>query len=317
MDNQFHPLGLCSIGGVVMLERIRTSICAVLLALTCTTAALAQAAAPAPKQVEIYGQKISYLEAGNSGPTVILLHGLGADATNWGFTIPALTSKYHVYAPDQIGFGKSDKPIMNYRVATLVEFLDQFYQKLGIEKATLVGNSLGGWAAAAFAIAHPQKVDKLVLVSAAGYSTKRYGGQELSKDIYSVLNPSTTADMKRLFEAIFYDKVYKTDAFIAQAFTAKLKKGDGYTINSFIDSVLRGEDYIDDKVKAIKAPTLVIWGREDKLTPPAMADAFVQDIAGAQKLMIEQCGHAAQIEKAQIFNNALLKFLAGETSAKN
>src|SRR5262245_34756667 len=98
-------LGLCSIGGVVMLERIRTSICTILLTLTFTTAALAQAAAPASKQVEIYGQKINYLEAGSTGPTVILLHGLGADSTSWGFTIPALTSKYHVYAPDQIGFG--------------------------------------------------------------------------------------------------------------------------------------------------------------------------------------------------------------------
>jgi 2-hydroxy-6-oxonona-2,4-dienedioate hydrolase len=299
------------------MQRFRISICAALLALTLTTAAFAQTAAPVSKQVEIYGQKIHYLEAGSSGPQVILLHGLGGDATHWGLTIPALASKYRVYALDQIGFGKSDKPVMNYRVATLVEFLDQFYQKLGIEKATLVGNSLGGWAAAAFAIAHPQKVDRLVLVSAAGYTAKRYGGQELSKEIYSSLNPSTTADMKRLFEAIFYDRAYSTDAVAAQAFTAKLKRGDGHTINAFIDSILRGEDFIDDKVKTIKAPTLVIWGREDRLTPPAMADAFAQDISGAQKMIIEQCGHASQIEKAQVFNSALLKFLAGESAAKN
>jgi pimeloyl-ACP methyl ester carboxylesterase len=242
---------------------------------------------------------------------------LGGDTTNWALTIPALASKYHVYVLDQIGFGKSDKPIINYRVATLVEFLDQFYQKLGIEKATLVGNSLGGWTAAAFAIAYPQKVDRLVLVCAAGYTAKRYGGQELSKEIYSALNPSTSADMKRLFEAIIYDKAMLTDAFIAQAFTAKLKRGDGYTINAFIDSILRGEDFIDDKVKAIKAPTLVLWGREDRLTPLAMGEAFAKDISGAQKVIIEQCGHVPQIEKAQVFNSALLKFLAGESAATN
>ncbi len=300
-----------------MMERTRISICAILLGLTLSIAAYAQAAAPVSKQVEIYGQNIHYLEAGSSGPTVILLHGLGGDATNWTMTIPALASKYHIYVPDQIGFGKSDKPIMNYRVATLVEFLGQFYQKLGIEKATLVGNSLGGWTAAAFAIAHPQKVDRLVLVSAAGYTAKRYGGQELSNEIYSVLNPSTTADMKRLFQAVFYNKAMSSDAVVAQAFTAKLKRGDGLTINSFIDSVLRGEDFIDDKVKTIKAPTLVIWGREDGLTPPAMAEAFAQDISGAQKVIIEQCGHVAQIEKAQIFNSTLLKFLAGESAANH
>jgi 2-hydroxy-6-oxonona-2,4-dienedioate hydrolase len=300
-----------------MIERLRIPICAALLALILTTTAFAQAAAPVSKQVEIYGQKIHYLEAGSSGPTVILLHGLGDDATTWAQTIPAIASKYHVYAPDQIGFGQSDKPIMNYRVATLVEFLDQFYQKLGIEKATLVGNSFGGWAAAAFAIAHPQKVDKLALVSAAGYSGKGYSSGERLKELYSTFNPSTTADMRRLFELVFYDKAILSDASVVQYFTKKLKIGDGYTINAFMDSILRGEDFIDDKVKTIKAPTLVIWGREDKLNPLAMAEAFARDISGAQKVIIELCGHVPQVEKAPAFNGALLKFLAGEPAPQN
>src|ERR1700704_2741780 len=80
------------------------------------------------KTVEVYGQKIHYLEGG-AGPTVILLHGLGADATNWGGTGPALVSKYHVVLPDQIGFEKSEKPIINYRIATLVDFLNGFCKK--------------------------------------------------------------------------------------------------------------------------------------------------------------------------------------------
>jgi pimeloyl-ACP methyl ester carboxylesterase len=300
-----------------MMDRLRIPIYSVLLGFTLATAAFGQAAAPVSKQVEIYGQKIHYLEAGSSGPTVILLHGLGGEAANWTQTIPALASKYHVYVPDQIGFGKSDKPIMNYRVATLVEFLDQFFQKLGIEKATLVGNSFGGWAAVAFTIAHPQKVDRLALVSAAGYSARGYVRGETLKELYSTFNPSTTADMKRLFELIFYDEAMSSDAVVAQAFTAKLKRGDGYTINAFMDSILRGEDFIDDKVKTIKAPTLVIWGREDELNPLAMGEAFALDISGAQKVIIEQCGHVPQIEKAPAFNGALLKFLAGEPATKN
>jgi 2-hydroxy-6-oxonona-2,4-dienedioate hydrolase len=107
--------------------------CFVLLTLI-FAAARAQAPAPESKQVEIFGQKIHYLEAGAaSNPAVILLHGLGGDMSNWAMTIPALSGKYRVYALDQVGFGKSDKPIVNYRVAMLVEFLDVFCKKLGVQ----------------------------------------------------------------------------------------------------------------------------------------------------------------------------------------
>src|SRR5262245_66322738 len=144
-------------------------------------AARAQAPAPESKQVEIFGQKIHYLEAGAATtPAVILLHGLGGDMSNWAMTIPTLSGKYHVYVPDQVGFGKSDKPIANYHVAMLIEFLDAFCKKLGVQKVTLVGNSLGGWTAAAFDIAHPEKVDKLVLVDAEGYKPTGWGGSEVT-----------------------------------------------------------------------------------------------------------------------------------------
>ncbi|MGH9937831.1 MAG: alpha/beta fold hydrolase [Blastocatellia bacterium] len=280
-------------------------------------AVYAQTPAPESKQVEIFGQKIHYLEAGSaSNPAVILLHGLGGDVSNWAMTVPALASKYHVYALDQIGFGKSDKPITNYRVAMLVEFLDVFCKKLGIQKATLVGNSLGGWTAAAFAIAHPEKVDKLVLVCAAGYTPKRWGGPEMTKEALAALNPSTTEDFKRLFSTIFYNKAMLTDQFVEMALTNKFKRGDGHTINSFIESVLRGEDFLDGKVKAIKAPTLALWGKDDGLTPLGMGKAFAEDIPGAQLVVIEQCGHVPQMEKAAEFNAALLKFLGSAQTAQ-
>ncbi|MCG3160124.1 MAG: 4,5:9,10-diseco-3-hydroxy-5,9,17-trioxoandrosta-1(10),2-diene-4-oate hydrolase [Acidobacteria bacterium] len=276
----------------------------------------AQSPTPESKNVEIFGQKIHYLEAGStSNPAVILLHGLGGDTSNWALTIPALSGKYHVYVPDQVGFGKSDKPITNYRVAMLVEFLDVFCKKLGIQKAALVGNSLGGWTAAAFAIAHPEKVDKLVLVDAAGYTPKRWGGPEITKEALAALNPSTTEDFKRLFGLILYNKAMLTDQFVEQALTNKLKRGDGYTINSFIESVLRGEDYLDGKTQKIKAPTLVLWGKDDGLTPLGIGKAFAEDIRGAQLVAIDKCGHVPQMEKAAEFNAALLKFLgAGHTA---
>lgn len=280
-----------------------------------TLALSAFAQAPEAKQVEIYGQKIAYVEAGASAnPTVILLHGLGGDATNWTTTVPALAAKYHVLVPDQIGFGKSDKPVMNYRVATLVEFLAAFCKKLGVQKASLVGNSLGGWTAAAFTLAHPDKVEKLVLVDAAGYSSKRWNGPQLNRELLLALNPSTVADMKELFSRIFYNPMMRSDLVVEQAFAGKLKRGDGQTINAFIDSFVAGLDELDGKVQAIKAPTLVVWGREDGLTPLAMGEAFAADIPGAQKVVLEKCGHVPQVEKPAEFNAALLKFLAGASA---
>src|SRR5436853_6966856 len=99
-------------------------------------------AAPIEKDITIYGSKIHYAEAG-SGPTLILLHGLGGSWQNWMFNIDSLAAKFHVFAPDQLGFGKSDKPLHNYRIGTYVEFLDPFCKQLKIERAPLMGVSMG------------------------------------------------------------------------------------------------------------------------------------------------------------------------------
>jgi pimeloyl-ACP methyl ester carboxylesterase len=217
------------------------------IALLCALAATTWAQDAATKQVEIYGQKIYYQEAG-AGPDVILLHGLGADRSAWAATVPALAAKYHVYVPDQVGFGQSDKPMIDYRVGTLVDFLNAFYKKVGVTKATLVGNLLGGWVAMDFALAHPDKVTRLVLVDSAGYSPKRTGGQPLTRGMLQGLNPSTLAGEKQLMSLVFYHKMFASDQFAEQAFTAHLRKNDGYTIDRFIDSILRGEDVVDGRL---------------------------------------------------------------------
>src|SRR4051812_21453077 len=81
----------------------------------------APASQAAAKEILVFGQKIHYVEAG-SGPTVILLHGLGGSSQAWQFNIAPLAEKFHVFVPDQIGFGKSDKPLVNYRIRTYVDF---------------------------------------------------------------------------------------------------------------------------------------------------------------------------------------------------
>jgi len=275
----------------------------VLIALTFLVATLANA--QTSKEITVFGQKIHYVEAG-SGPTVILLHGLGGSTQAWGFNIGPLAEKYHVVVPDQIGFGKSDKPLVNYRIRTYVDFLDQFCKQLGIERASLVGNSMGGWIAAAFTAAFPDRVDRLVLVDAAGYAPPK----DLDTRTFYGLNPTTREGMKVLVAKVFYSKAFQTDAAIEQAIAARLAAGDGYTINSITESIIRGEDYLDDTVKTIKRPTLIIWGRQDGLVPLAEGEHFNKDIAGSKLIVFDQCGHVPNFEKAGEFNAAVLKFLS-------
>src|SRR5215472_500767 len=121
------------------------------------------------KFVTVYGAKIHYVEAG-SGATLVLIHGLADDVTIWDSVIPALSGRFRVIALDQIGFGRSDKPLLNYRVSTFVDFLDGFLTDLKIERASIIGNSLGSWVAAACALEHPERIERLVLSDAAGYA---------------------------------------------------------------------------------------------------------------------------------------------------
>lgn len=261
--------------------------------------------AQTPKDVTIYGQKIHYLEAG-SGPNLILLHGLGGSSQVWNFNIGPLAEKYHVFVPDQIGFGKSDKPLVNYRVRTYVDFLDQFCKQLNIERPILVGNSMGGWISAIYTATYPDRVARLVLVDAAGYAPPK----DFDTRAFYGLNPTTRAEMKILVAKVFYNKAFQSDAAIDQSMMARLGAGDGYTIKSIIESIIRGEDLLDDFAKTIKTPTLLIWGRQDGLVPLSDGERLHKDISGSTMVVIDECGHIPNLEKPGEFNAAVLKFLS-------
>ncbi len=106
-----------------------------------------------------------------------------------------------------------------------------------------------------------------------------------------------------------------TDQFIAQSYASRMTKNDGYTVNMFIESILRGEDILDGKLGAIKAPTLIVWGTEDALTPLAMGKAFSEDIRGSELFTIDKCGHVPQMESPMAFNQKVIAFLSAARGA--
>ena len=271
-----------------------------------TTAAAQMPASPPQKEAVVFGQKIKYVEAG-SGPVVVLLHGLGGNSANWAFNTPALAQKFRVVVPDQVGFGSSDKPLVNYRIGTYVDFLDKFLSELKVERATLVGNSMGGWIAALYALRYPGKVDRLVLADSAGFAPPK----EFDLHALAGLNPSTRDEMKRLANLVFFNPMFKSDAAIDVLLAQRISAGDGYTIQRLVESIYRGDDMLDGKLSAIKQPVLLLWGREDGLTPLAReGERFKRELPSAQLIVFDQCGHVPQVEKAAEFNAAVLKFLS-------
>ncbi|MBV8856617.1 MAG: alpha/beta fold hydrolase [Acidobacteria bacterium] len=289
------------------MKQHRKALLALLFVLFSSASAAAQSPdVPPPKAVVVFGQKIKYVEAG-SGPAVVLLHGLGGNSTNWAFNMAALAEKFRVIVPDQVGFGQSDKPFINYRVGTYVDFLDKFLSELKVERATLVGNSMGGWVAALYAVRYPSKVERLVLVDSAGFAPPK----EFDLSTLSGLNPSTREEMKRLAGMVFYNPLLRSDAAVDVLLAERMSAGDGYTIQRLVESIYRGEDMLDGKLGAVKQPVLLVWGREDGLTPLAReGEKFKRELPSAQWVVFDGCGHVPQFEKAAEFNAAVLKFLS-------
>jgi len=255
------------------------------------------------KFVTVFGARIHYVDVG-AGPTVILLHGLADDVGVWGSVMPALAAKHRVIALDQVGFGRSDKPLLNYRVSTFVDFLDGFLNELKIKRASLVGNSLGGWVAADFALKHPDRIERLVLSDAAGYAAL---AKTMDPRALNALHLASREDIRYLGPLTFRDKRFYEDVDLA--FKQRVTAGDSYTVSQLLDSMIRGEDVLDNRLAVIKQPTLVLWGREDKLIPLSFGERFHKEIAGSRLRVIDNCGHMPHVECPEKFNDALLQFL--------
>jgi pimeloyl-ACP methyl ester carboxylesterase len=281
----------------------------ILLLLVFVTPALGQGQ-PADKTIMVFGQSIHYFDLG-AGPVVVLLHGLGSRKEDWLPVLEPMAQKYRLLVPDQIGFGKSDKPLLDYSIQTYVDFLNEFLRQLKVEKASLVGESLGGWIAGLYVAemsggAHMIAVDKLVLVDAAGLKQEK---------AVPDLNPSSLAGVRVMMEAVFYDTSWMNEDALRKIFTDKLAAHDGYTVRSLLGNPALGTERLDERLASIKVPTLVVWGKQDKLLPIASGERYAAGIAGAKLVSFDKCGHVPPIEKTEEFLAAVTGFLGGGVAA--
>jgi abhydrolase domain-containing protein 6 len=187
-----------------------------------------------------------------------------------------------------------------------VDFLDKFMSEAKVEKASLVGNSLGGWVAAWMAIKYPNRVEKIVLADAAGLKPAT-----VDLDQVHSLNYSTRDEVRQLVKLVFYNQIiFGSDLAVDEAMRQRVAANDGYTIGSLIESIKRGEDFLNGRLGEIKKPTLIIWGKQDGLLKLADGEQYKREIAGSELVVFDQCGHVPQVEKAGEFNKAVLAFLS-------
>ncbi len=278
--------------------------------------AQAPAGAPVAKDVTVLGFKLHYLEAGRGAP-VVLLHGLGGDGSRWGPNIGPLAKDFHVFALDQIGFGGSDKPLANYHTGMLAEFLVDFLKAVNAPKASLVGNSMGASVALYTAVHYPNVVDRIVLADGDGFRSANAAPAPASADAQrrrQLQNSVTREETREFFKILFHDKSLVTDRIVDDQLAMRLRSA--FTISKMQEAGQKGLGALtEEQVRSVRTPTLVVWGRYDELANPAGADRLAAAIPGARKIIIDDCGHMPQLEKADEFNRVVREFLsAGRTT---
>jgi len=277
------------------------------------------------KQIEIDGIPFNYVDIGSGdGDPVVLVHGLGGQWQNWLENIPRLAESRRVVAMDLPGFGltpesEDDEEITITRYG---HWVNELADRLGLEKVDLVGNSMGGYIAAEVAIQFPERVSRLVLVSAAGISSAEtiqapiltfgriaaaLAANSVTRYRYLAARPITRHISLALVAR--HPRLLKADLAYEVFFKGGGKPG-------FDDALRASLDYdFRDRLPDVKVPTLIVWGERDSIIPTRDADEFERVIEDSRKIVMEDCGHIPMAERPQTFNDLLVEFLDEEGRA--
>jgi 4,5:9,10-diseco-3-hydroxy-5,9,17-trioxoandrosta-1(10),2-diene-4-oate hydrolase len=259
-----------------------------------------------------------YWTAGERGSIVILLHGGSGSVEFWLYNITILGQHHRVYAFDMVGSGRSDKPSASYSLAYQAEFVKAFMDTMGINRATLIGNSMGGGAALQFALKFPQRLEKLVLVDSMGLGREVAWGIRLTSlpGVVRSLRPSRRM-LPAMLRLNFYDPQRIPPEWIELRYSTFALPGRQPALaqlsqTNFNLQGVRSAVYqpIVEQLSTIATPTLIIWGKQDRILPVAHAEAAVQGLPNSRLHIFDPCGHHPHLECPEEFNTLVLEFLA-------
>lgn len=242
---------------------------------------------------------------------VLLLHGLGGSIESWINNIDEMSSSkiLRIIALDLPGFGQSDKPKITYTIKFYQQFVVKFLKKLRINKASIVGSSLGGHIAAEVTINHPDIVDKLVLIRTAGALPSSFKGTPALNRYVRIIDAKNVEHIKKALFAVDHKPI--DDDSYARAVFQKISVPGAK--DAFL-SALRGSAHaprLNKRLKNIRAPTLLIWGKEDIMIPVRFIEPFVK-MKNCRVILLENCGHRPHAERPHLFNRIVTDFLTSE-----
>ncbi len=256
-----------------------------------------------------------------AGQPLVFIHGLSGCWQNWLEQLPVLARGHRVLAVDLPGFGSSPMPGREISISGYGRVLDSLLEQLEIDAAAVIGNSMGGFIGAELAIAFPQRVERLVLISAAGIST--YADPRTARAIPTLRRGERIAAAGAAWLASKSDTVARRarlrDATLALVtrhpsrlpapLAAEQLRGAGKP--GFLQALESILDYdFRERLAEIACPTLIVWGDGDRLINVRDADVFAELIPGSRKVIFEDTGHMAMLERPAAFNALLSDFLA-------
>ena len=257
------------------------------------------------KFISINGNNIRYLESGESEKTIVLVHGLGASAERWEFVIPEFSKHYRVIVPDLIGFGYSDKPLVDYTTEFFSDFISSFFQELGLNKTNIIGSSLGGQIIVKYASDQLHTIDHLVLVSPSGIM--KSSTPALDAYIMAALYPDIES-AKNAFE-MMAGGTRQVQQKVIEDFVKRMKLPNAKM--AFMSTLLglKNSELTTNSLKKISVPTLIIWGEHDPVIPIKYADEFVSSIQDCRFYMMDNSGHTPYVDDPKMFAKLVLDFL--------
>jgi pimeloyl-ACP methyl ester carboxylesterase len=270
------------------------------------------------RQLPVLGRSVNVVDTGGEGPAMVFVHGLGGRWQNWLLNIPVFMRTHRVIAPDLPGFGESEMPREEISIRGYAKVVDALLQELGIESAVFVGNSMGGFVSAQIALSFDTRVERLVLVAAAGLSIE-YRNREPLLTLARLWAASATRVSAQAGTSVVtrpglrrlaLQLVLRYPERLSPAMSYELVQGAGAP--GFMDALgaLLGHSYRDELAR-IEVPVLIVWGRNDMLVPRGDAREY-EDLIGpnARRVMFDDTGHVPMVERPNAFNALVADFLA-------